>query len=266
MPFLPTDIAGSRLWLAADAITGLSDGDPVATWEDASAVGTNDATQATGADQPTYQTAELNSLPIVRFDGTSDYLALPNLMSGLSAGTAVYVAKCNTDPSASTATAGAPLGDWGSAAAANHHPFTDGVIYDDFGSTARKTAGNPTASLASWHIYSVVSAASDWRDYVNGTALHSTGTNTVGWGSSPILGRSFSGTVYSYFPGEIAEVVAYGSALSTADRQSLEGYLAHKWGIASVLPGDHPYKASPPGGSGISIPVVMAHLRNQGIS
>jgi hypothetical protein len=29
---------------------------------------------------------------------------------------------------------------------------------------------------------------------------------------------------------------------STTNRQLIEGYLAHKWGLTSSLPNDHPYK------------------------
>jgi len=37
--------------------------------------------------------------------------------------------------------------------------------------------------------------------------------------------------------------------LSDADRQKLEGYLAHKWGLQANLPADHPYKAAAPSAS-----------------
>ena len=46
--------------------------------------------------------------------------------------------------------------------------------------------------------------------------------------------------------GYIAEVVIANSKLSTADRQRLEGYLAHKWGLTNNLPAGHPYKYEPP--------------------
>jgi len=46
--------------------------------------------------------------------------------------------------------------------------------------------------------------------------------------------------------GTIAETLAYSTALSTADRQLVEGYLAWKWGTVSSLPGDHPYKSAAP--------------------
>lgn len=41
---------------------------------------------------------------------------------------------------------------------------------------------------------------------------------------------------------QVGEVVICDTALSTADRQKLEGYLAWKWGLAENLPNDHPYR------------------------
>jgi hypothetical protein len=46
--------------------------------------------------------------------------------------------------------------------------------------------------------------------------------------------------------GAIAEVIVWSRALSAADLAKVEGYLAHKWGIAAKLPAGHPYKAAPP--------------------
>jgi hypothetical protein len=34
--------------------------------------------------------------------------------------------------------------------------------------------------------------------------------------------------------------------MTTADRQRVEGYLAHKWGLTANLPADHPYKNAAP--------------------
>jgi hypothetical protein len=46
--------------------------------------------------------------------------------------------------------------------------------------------------------------------------------------------------------GFIAEMVIATTALSVDDRQRLEGYLAHKWGLTANLPPEHPYKTTPP--------------------
>lgn len=51
------------------------------------------------------------------------------------------------------------------------------------------------------------------------------------------------------FDGEIAEVVLYQGDVGVVDRQKIEGYLAHKYGLASKLPSNHPFKTTPPGAS-----------------
>ena len=51
----------------------------------------------------------------------------------------------------------------------------------------------------------------------------------------------------------LAEMIMItGSSLSDADRQRVEGYLAHKWGLTGDLAGDHPYKSAAPT-NGISV-------------
>ena len=48
------------------------------------------------------------------------------------------------------------------------------------------------------------------------------------------------------FNGDISEIIIYSATLSTSDRQKIEGYLAHKWGLTDKLPANHPYKNSAP--------------------
>ena len=43
------------------------------------------------------------------------------------------------------------------------------------------------------------------------------------------------------FKGEIAEVVAYDRVLPNLAREKIEAYLAHKWGLQSLLPTTHKY-------------------------
>ena len=46
------------------------------------------------------------------------------------------------------------------------------------------------------------------------------------------------------------EIIALSSEPSQEDRQKLEGYLAHKWGLTANLPQGHPYKETVPGKTG----------------
>lgn len=52
--------------------------------------------------------------------------------------------------------------------------------------------------------------------------------------------------------GWLSEVIFFTWTLTDAERERVEGYLAHKWGRASALPNAHPYKQSPPSGLGVT--------------
>ncbi|MFW6246964.1 MAG: polysaccharide deacetylase family protein, partial [bacterium] len=56
------------------------------------------------------------------------------------------------------------------------------------------------------------------------------------------------------------EIILLSSAPSKSDRQKIEGYLAHKWGIAHKLPSTHPYKFSASG-----IDSFVNYIYNSGI-
>lgn len=49
-----------------------------------------------------------------------------------------------------------------------------------------------------------------------------------------------------YYTGYFGDVVLISTALTTDERQKLEGYLAHKYGIEANLDISHPYKSTPP--------------------
>ena len=70
--WLPSDISGATLsgWYKSDSgLDGLSDGDAVTTWKDASNNG-NDLTQSTTAAKPSLETGilALSNASVVRFD------------------------------------------------------------------------------------------------------------------------------------------------------------------------------------------------------
>ena len=75
-----------------------------------------------------------------------------------------------------------------------------------------------------------------------GTARTSTGNfayNTVGIGKH-------TGSISATHVGYIYEVLLYNYELTSNERQTVEGYLAYKWGHQSNLPANHPYKATQP--------------------
>lgn len=223
--FSPSDVAGLWLWAKSESLDGLSDGAAISQWNDSSG-NARHLTQGTGANQPIKQTVGGKS--VARFDGANHRMAVPNA-SALTAATVFIVVKVDADPAAGIPTSG--LWDFGSDAANDtHYPFTDGIIYDDFGTTARKTTVNPTPALTSPRNYCVISAASDWRSYLDGSNLHTTATNTVGFLAAPLLGRGPTNPVN--LDGDVHELILYSSALSDGNRQSVEGYLRTKFTLS----------------------------------
>ncbi len=59
------------------------------------------------------------------------------------------------------------------------------------------------------------------------------------------IGASEDGTD-RFFNGDIGEIILIKRTLTTDERDKMEGYLAHKWGLEGDLPGGHPYFTNPP--------------------
>lgn len=211
--FVPTDVGGLVLWLRADTITGLSDGDPVSTWLDESGNGT-DATSSSAL-RPTYQTSEINGLPVVRFDGTDDRISW-SAISGRSF--FVVYRPAGTQP------AGSAL--WGHAGSTEHmfnfFSPADNTWCDNFfapaawqsgawrknGSSMTPTATN-TLDINSWQYVSVVTTS--------GRTINQTEDNTTGAGRVPY--------------GDIAEYFIYDNDIGGTAIAAAEAYLAGKYGL-----------------------------------
>lgn len=239
----PAEIS-TELWLdAADAATISESGGAVSQWSDKSG---NDrhATQGTAANKPTTGTHTQNSLNAMRFDGADDFFSIPGL-SSLSQATIFIVLKADSDPAAADASSGL----WTFSSGDHTHLCypADGVFYDSFGTSTRKTTGNPTPSFAATRLYSAHSRSGDWRSFIDGVVHYSTATNTVDFSASHYLGLSYKTGSY-YLKGIVCEVVIVegSGAMPDADREIIEGYLAWKWGINANLDAGHSYYSAPP--------------------
>jgi hypothetical protein len=219
-------------------------GSPLVGWWDASdpstvtiATGVSEITdksgnsrtfsQATGADQPALITGELNGLSVMRFDGNGDSLATA---SRVTIRTLILLAKWS-------ATTGDYRHIWDMTATGNGwHGATvaSGNLLDSSLSSVlirngdKYVNGTPTTGLL--------------NRYTNWT-IH--GFETTGDINPISTGRQASFSTRSFL-GDYAEFMYLSSVPSAGDRQKIEGYLAHKWGIQASLPSDHPYKSAPP--------------------
>ena len=75
-------------------------------------------------------------------------------------------------------------------------------------------------------------------------------TNNATLANFPIGGGnqlSTNSSVIDFYANcKVKEVIVFSSLPTTEVRQKVEGYLAHKWGLAANLPAGHPYKSAAP--------------------
>ena len=223
--FNPSHVAGLALWLAADSLA-LADNDPVATWSDLGAAA-NHATQATPLNRPIFKTAQLNSLPIVRFDGTNGWLGLASQMAS-QIFTYFAVIKHTL-----TASQGILIGHDNS-----------GISWDFAGAGDNKprlvkasvaVVGQATTDIgSSYAIIAVSYATPEVAFYLNGaadgTAMNAQ-TFVDGPGNAVIGAQWAGGDTTLRFGGDIAEIVCYDNVISGSDRAMIFDYLNTKYAV-----------------------------------
>jgi hypothetical protein len=80
--------------------------------------------------------------------------------------------------------------------------------------------------------------------FFNGNLNGSQVSSSVSVGSEVVVGAH--GNYTNGWIGNIQEVISYNTALSSENRQQIEGYLAWKWGLQTNLSSTHPYAKFPP--------------------
>lgn len=237
----PTDLANLELWLKADAITGLSNGDQITTvWPDSSGNG-RDATAVAGSsgEKPTWQaTGGPNSKPAVKFRDSSNttinfgWFSLPNFMTGFTAGDVFVVMQKLSKSNLSVNLCSPPLGDWGSTTDDFFCFQTDQKIYDGTGSTLRKTTVDPGDVTTTAFVYEVRTASGAWSNYKDGTQLFTTATNTVAFNSAPFVGHTATNS--KRYDGLTSEIIFLSRVIDdTTERKAvIHAYLNTKYGFS----------------------------------
>ena len=123
-----------------------------------------------------------------------------------------------------------------------------GRLYYGDGGGNQMSISFPTATSADVVPYFIqtarITSAPIVQNYVN-SALSNSKTGTVARVNQTgvIVGSSNGGWQWT---GYFSEVIIFNTALSVANQQKVEGYLAWKWNLASSLPSSHPFKLFPP--------------------
>lgn len=238
--FSPTSIAGCQLWLDAADTSAASmtlSGSTVTVWKDKS--GNGNAT-----------TTKIGS-PIQSAQGitvtTSDKFYMDPIVNPP---TGSYLTFFIT---ATLAATGSQYGRLVSFA-----KQSDGTANNDFSSVANFTIcqagtnqqiaiyrnGGPqftqNITYGTPFLLSIVWDGTNETAYFNGTSLGSVGnTGTFGFNRLGLgVNINTKDTVNDRWAGTMSEILMYYSAFTTTDRQTIEGYLAQKWGL--TLPPGHP--------------------------
>ncbi len=232
----PDDLANLLIWLKADAIVGLNDGDPVVTWADSSG-NANDGVAPLG-NRPAYETSGINSLPTVRFTPnptvSAQYFDLP--LSEAASNYTLFFVVDNID--FGIGFAGDPQywfsNDTGtdrllvaSPAAVASPPYPD-IGYKDAPAwhyIAPRTYGVQVICV---RLNSTGTAGEIFRD---GVSLGTSTYTQQSLGGTTRLGSDDGTGVASPFNGDISEFFMYTRALTDPEVAQMTAYINNKYGL-----------------------------------
>jgi len=259
----PTSIPGCVLWLDGnDTSTMTFNGSAITQWNDKSGSG-NYVSQATLSNAPTLGTSQ-NGLNTVYFATNNQQLVSSqnSATSGNASRTVIALFWCPTSSSSFYMVTGTEGGStpptaWGHCKNANadvDYPFNYGGNGESY--TFVYSTPNPILTYCQFN-----SAAATMSNYYSTTGSGADSTignfltktsvtlnTTAGVWYFGKRQQNGTGSVTSH----LMEMIQYNSALTSTQRQQVEGYLAAKWGIQVQLPNTHPYY---PGG-------LINHINN----
>jgi len=192
----------------------------------------------------------INALQAVSFSGSSQYITGNYTNTGTTL-TAFFVGRS----SSSTQTAYAGMMDvWASGQASDWNNIGSAVLFNQNNTTANSiysyrnaALSSATGTLTSPFLAATVFNGSTNTLFLNGTSANSVNsTGNFNTAKVALGGRWASSVFGNFWNGNLGEAIICNASLSASDRQKVEGYLAHKWGLAANLPAEHPYKAQSP--------------------
>ncbi len=207
-PFDPSDVPDLLMWLKADAITGLSDGDKVSTWPDASGNGKH-ATQSSNSKKPKYRTNQVNGLPAVEFDASND--GMSTSANSPTTTTIIAVYKSRTGASGKLLNAG--------------FSFFMGPYVSFYRNYTFAYVNGPAVTSGRWITQTLRQSSSSAELHIDGAFVGSTGS--VSNPGSILLARQ--GTYGERLDGSIAEVLVYSRTLTDTELSDVHDWLSNKY-------------------------------------
>lgn len=235
IPGLPA--SGLVLALSAEtAAQTYSNGQGVTVWHDASGLN-NHASAGSGA--PTLVTNALNGKPVLRFDGSDDYLTLPAGFQNFTAGMSLYIVAKPTalqsgfkfmilgnGPSQQNI----GLGRAGSTSGLQYWTDNSSGSTDWF-DTSYGLVANETAVFSVTQAGGSANSLSYAEVAKNGVAIHGEAVYVPPVASR---GQNYIGKSYwneGIFQGDIAEIILYNRELTPTEQASVRSYIEDKYAI-----------------------------------
>jgi len=258
--FRPDMIRRMSLWLdASDAATRAPSADgEIGLWED-KAYPDHDAEAQANTERPKVVEDALAGKPVVRFDGGDRMTGSAYLVRPATTTFAVMRYANNTSRMAAFDLAQQSGGSYRHFALEQNTFSTAGNRYGFYASGNSLDSATPTSDGTK--LFSLVAGSGESASITGNTSYFVNGSlsalnvrtggniyaNTNGLRGYRLGDFYMDGSGWGApFTGDIAEVIVYPSTLTASERQRVEGYLAHKWGLTGQLPTDHPFKSAPP--------------------
>lgn len=243
----PAEIAVAAWYDASDSATITLVGSKVSAIADKSG-NSRHLSQGTDSLRPTVSTAYQNGLNVLTFDGADDRLR------GSTGGTPIGAEKisvitvfkygayntwCSGPVNMDYNALGKPIRRYNANITINSTTTTSALQLRDLSYIFRLYTAVVTKDAGGAGIH-------NFSEYLN--TVFTTGTNNSGtWdlsNQSVSMGATYDGG--GTLLGHVAETVILNGNQTTDTIQRIEGYLAHKWGLATLLPSGHPYRYTAP--------------------
>ena len=244
--FDPRSIIGCKLWLDATDTSSLTGSSPVTTWKDKS-IYANNTTSYGGS--PSTSASAINGKQAIYFNGSSYFTGA---ISGANTTTiTVFIIGSLISPFTSFSgllcfgnSSQLDYDNVGSLCITMYN--AESALYASRNSSSQKTpisAGVP-------FMYVLQYDGTYINTWLNGTQQTDPSINIASSGTFTYTNFSIAnraGTTGNYpWSGYFGEIVVYQSALTTSQRQAVEGYLAYKWGLQTSLISTQSFKLSRP--------------------
>jgi prepilin-type N-terminal cleavage/methylation domain-containing protein len=205
----------------------------ISSWNDInpSTATPNNATQVVNANKPRYIDNDINGLPSINFDGSSDFLGFDGTILAGKSYTVIVVEKRLSSAGNDYFISGSQSGD-------NQGPHlgyrtNTTMTFAQFANDLDVAVSGFASPTPYMHIF-IFNSGNGKTYYKNGVQLINSKTSGA---LTPLISYNgaqiakFSNGGGAYYNGNIGEIIIFSRAIKNSERLNIENYLQAKWGI-----------------------------------